>query len=259
MKIKQLLNDAIHYAAADWYNLFILGLILFLGENLYTLPGNPPGFDIYDLTVIIFIAFLWILESGYIFRILEDTVSGSTKSSKVSSIKSILIHGINENIVMFIYLSIPLVTVGLVILNGKIFLKILEMDPNIILSYLQSSKMIYFAFALISSAFIYFWYMGVLLNMAHFNGTINSGFNVNKIRQRFQNAGIKNIFFVYSFIIFITLMLLFTFSTYDIVPIYIYKWNIIDIIMQFIIGPFLIISAFRMLGLLDQKLKDLVK
>ena len=77
MKIKHLLNDSIHYAIADWYNILILGLILFLGENLYTLPGNPPGFDIYDLTVVIFIGFLWIIESGYIFKILEETVSGS--------------------------------------------------------------------------------------------------------------------------------------------------------------------------------------
>jgi len=254
MKIKHLLNDSIHYAIADWYNILILGLILFLGENLYTLPGNPPGFDIYDLTVVIFIGFLWIIESGYIFKILEETVSGSIKSPKFNKIKSILSHGVNENIVMFLYLSIPLIIVGSVILNGKIFLEILEMNPNIILFYLASSKMIYFAIALISSAFIYFWDLGVLLNMAHFDGTINSGFEFNKIRIRLKNAGLKNLFFVYFCIILITIILVITFSTYDIIPIYIYKWNIIDIIVQFFIGPVIIISSFRMLGLLDQKL-----
>ena len=155
---------------------------------------------------------------------------------------------------MFLYLSIPLIIVGSVILNGKIFLEILEMNPNIILFYLASSKMIYFAIALISSAFIYFWYLGVLLNMAHFDGTINSGFEFNKIRIRLKNAGLKNLFFVYFCIILITIILVITFSTYDIIPIYIYKWNIIDIIVQFFIGPVIIISSFRMLGLLDQKL-----
>jgi hypothetical protein len=253
MNVKNLILNSLKYAALDWYNLLILGLILFLGENLYTLPGNPPGIDLYDITVIAFIGILWIMESGYIFRILEETVTGSTRSPKFNKIKELIAHGLNENIVLFIYLSIPLIIIAISIYNVKIFLKILELNPNTILYYLNSSKVLYFTIAGISSAIIYLWYLGVLLNMAHFKGTIYSGFNITNIRLRLKNAGFKNILLVYFLIIFVATILVLTFSTEDIIPIYIYKWNILDIITQFFIAPFLIIFSFRMLGLLDQK------
>jgi hypothetical protein len=80
MKILVNLEDALNYALNGWYNLLFLGLILFLAENMYTLPGNPPCFDLYDLSVLLIIGFLWIMESGYIFKLLESTVHGSDKS-----------------------------------------------------------------------------------------------------------------------------------------------------------------------------------
>lgn len=56
MKTMQNLKDALDYALNGWYNL-LLGLILFLAENMYTLPGNPPGFDLYDFSVLLIIGF----------------------------------------------------------------------------------------------------------------------------------------------------------------------------------------------------------
>lgn len=140
MKIKSLLSNSLRYSAADWYNLIILGVILFLLENLYTLPGNPPEIDIYDTTVFIIIGILWILESGYIVRIIEETIGGSKKPPKFKRIKKTFVHGLKENIIMFAYFSIPLIMSGLIILDSKIFLQLLELNPNIIFGYLQSSK-----------------------------------------------------------------------------------------------------------------------
>jgi hypothetical protein len=253
MKIRNSISNSLRYSAADWYNLLILGVILFLLENLYSLPGNPPGIDIYDLTVIFIIVFLWILESGYIFRIIEETVKGSKKPPKFKRIKEIFVHGLKENIVLLIYLSIPLIIIGLVVLDFKIFLKIIEMNPNIILAYLESSKMIYFSLAIILSAFIYFWYMGVLLNMARYKGSISSGFNFKGISHRLSDAGIKNLILVYFFIIIVATILLVAFSsTIETIPLNIYVWNAGDILIQLFIAPYIIIFAFRMLGLLDQ-------
>ncbi len=252
MKIKSLVSNSLRYSAADWYNLFILGVILFLLENLYTLPGNPPGIDLYDITVFIIIVFLWILESGYIVQIIEETVRGSNKPPKFKHIKKIFVHGLKENIVLVAYLSIPIIMVGLIILDFKIFLKILEMNPNVILFYLESSKMFYFAFAIILSAFIYFWYLGVLLNMARYKGNIRSGFDIEGIRLRMSESGIKNLLIVYFFIIFVATILLVAFSTtIETIPLNIYQWNVGDILIQLLIAPYTIILAFRMLGLLD--------
>ena len=253
MKIKSLISNSVRYSAADWYNLIILGAILFLLENLYTLPGNPPGIDAYDMIVIIIIIVLWILESGYIFQIIAETIMGSNKPPKFKRIKEIFVHGLKENIVLFSYMSIPLIMVGLLILNTKIFLQILELNPTVIFSILESSKMFYFSLALILSACIYFWYLGVLLNMARHDGSIISGFNIKSIRLRLYNVGFRNLTFIYIFIVFIATILLVAFSsTIETIPLTIYQWNAGDIIIQFLIAPYIIILAFRMLGLIDK-------
>lgn len=254
MKILVNLKDALDYTLNGWYNLLFLGLILFLAENMYTLPGNPPGFDLYDFSVLLIVGFLWIIESGYIFQILESTVHGSDKSPKFTGFKYIMIHGVKENLVLFSYLICPIVLIGIAILNGKILMKVLELNPDVIIYYLNSSRMLYFIIVFGMFAGIYFWYMGVLLNMAHFKGSIYSGFDINGIKQRFKNAGIKNLSVVYVLIGVASLILVCTFLTYSFVPVYIYKWDLVDILTQFLIGPLMIISGVRMLGLLDQKI-----
>jgi hypothetical protein len=252
MKIKSIISNSVRYSAADWYNLIILGVILFLLENLYTLPGNPPGIDAYDLTVIIIIMILWILESGYIFQIIAETIMGSKKPPKFKRINEIFVHGLKENVVLLSYMSIPLIMVALIILNTKIFLQILELNPTVIFSILESSKVFYFTLALILSACIYFWYLGVLLNMARHNGSIVSGFNIKSIRQRLYKVGFRKLLFIYFFIVFIATILLVAFSsTIETIPLTIYQWNAGDVLIQLLIAPYIIILAFRMLGLID--------
>ncbi len=253
MKIKNLLSNSLHYSAADWYNLLILGVILFLLENLYFLPGNPPGIDIYDTTVFIIIGILWILESGYFVQIIEETIEGSKKPPKFrQNFKKILLNGLKENISMILYFSIPLIIVGFIIVDSKAFLQLLELNPNIIFSYLNSSKNLFFVLALILSAFIYFWYLGVLINMGRNKGSMSSGFDFKEIRLRLLEAGLVNLLFVYFFIVFVASILLVAFSsTIETIPINIYQFNLGDLITQFLIAPYIIIFAFRMLGLLD--------
>ena len=252
MKNRSLLSNSLRYSAADWYNLIILGLILFLLENLYILPGNPPGIDIYDTTIFIIIGILWILESGYLVQIIEETIEGSKKPPKFRHIKKIFLNGLKENISMIVYFSIPLLIVGLIIVDSKIFLQLLELNPNIIFSYLNSSKNLYFVSALILSAFIYFWYLGVLINMGRNKGSIRAGFHFIEIKLRLQEVGIGNLLFVYFLIIFVASILLAAFSaTIETIPLNIYQFNIGDIITQFLIAPYTIIFSFRILGLLD--------
>ena len=253
MKTRVNLKDALNYALNGWYNLLFLGLILFLAENMYNLPGNPPGFDLYDLSVLLIIVLLWIMESGYIFLILESTVHGSNKSPKFIGFKSIIVHGVKENLVLFTYLLLPMALILVAILDGKILMKVLELNPEVIMYYLRSARMLYFLAVIVIFAVIYFWYMGVLLNMAHYRGTVHSGFDFKGIKQRFKNSGIKNLSFIYFFLAVASLILVLTFLTYSFVPVYIFRWDLVDILTQFLIGPLLIISGVRMLGLLDQK------
>ena len=109
MKLPSSIIDSSRYATADWYNLIILGIIIFLLINLFALPGNAPGIDLYDITVLTIITLLWFLESGYIFPILEETTHGSKNPPKFSKIKEILTHGIKENIIFSINMAVPLI------------------------------------------------------------------------------------------------------------------------------------------------------
>jgi len=141
---------------------------------------------------------------------------------------------------------------GLIILDSKIFLQLLELNPNIISGYLQSSKTLYSALALILSALIYFWYLGVLINMGHNKGNIRSGFDLKGISLRLREAGIGNLLVVYFFIVFVaTILLVAFFSTIETIPLNIYQFNVGDILIQLLIALYTIIFAFRMLGLLD--------
>lgn len=252
MKINNLIWNSLEYSASDWYNLIVLGFVLFLLENLYNLPGNPPGIDLYDLTVFLIIFILWILESGYIFKIIEETVRGSKRPPKFRGIRTILIHGLKENLVFIIYFLTPLIIVGLIVLDVKTFLKLLELNPDVIFRYLQSSKIIYFAIAFVLSFLTYFWYLGVLINMACHSGSIHSGFKIEEIKNRMVKIGLGNLTVVYFVIIFIATILAVAFSSsIETLPLTVYKINMGDVLIQFLVAPYTIIFSFRFLGLLQ--------
>lgn len=252
MTINNLIKNSLEYSASDWYNLIILGLILFLLENLYNLPGNPPGIDLYDLTVFLIIFLLWILESGYIFKIIEETVHGSKIPPKFRGIKTIFVHGLKENFTFIIYFLIPLIIVALIILDFKTFLKLLELNSDVIFGYLQSSKVFYFAAALVLSLLTYFWYLGVLINMACHNGSIRSGFKMDEILRKIKMMGIGNLSIVYLVIIFVATILVIAFSSsIETIPLTIYKINLGDVLIQLLIAPYTIIFSFRLLELLQ--------
>ena len=96
------------------------------------------------------------------------------------------VHGLKENLVLFTYLLLPIILIGLAILNVKVLMKVLELNPDVIMYYLHSARTFYFVAVLGMFAIIYFWYMGVLLNMAHYKGSIYSGFDLKGVKKRFK-------------------------------------------------------------------------
>lgn len=257
MKLTNFANsilDSLHYALINWYNLLILGIIFFLSVNLESLPGNPVGLDLYDISVMIIIILLWFLESGYIFQIVEETIQGSKKPPKFNNIREILVHGINENIVFFIYMLIPIFFLLLTAIDFKTYLKIANAQPDIILQYLNSFQTPYILLAIISALILYYFYMAALLNMAHNQGTIISGFHLKKIKSRLHEIGYINLLIVNLLFFIVGIILLSTLTTeLELIPYHIYTWQIGDIITELLITPYITIFAFRMLGLLDQK------
>jgi len=143
MKFKSLIMDSIRYSSADWYNIIILGFILFLMENVDTLPGNPPGIDLYDIIFWIFIGILILMEAGYLYRIIHETVNGSIHPPKLNKLFEMFHHGIKEVTVFFIYFSIPIIILIAAAFDFRHYLKAIYINPHILTYYLINDIIIW--------------------------------------------------------------------------------------------------------------------
>ncbi len=274
MKFKSLIIDSIRFTAADWYNVLILGLTLFLIENLDTLPGNPPGIDLYDLTFWIIIGFLILIEAGYLYRIIDETINGSTHPPRINKLHELFVHGFKEISVFFVYFSIPIIILGLAAFDFRHYLDPLYLNPHILTYYLIDDIIFFHLFPLITSyqfdlriiffslvilliMFIYFIYLCALLNMVHNNGTIRSGFDFNGLYQRLSEAGVKNLIVVFLLLALVISLLGVDFfsGTFEFIPIVLYDWNILDIIIQLLLIPFLFTLTIRLLGLIGRPIR----
>ena len=81
--LKIILKDAASYALSDWRNFLILGLILLLADHAMDLYSASTGNSVLDILILASIVGVVILlsfiEIGYGFRIVEETVEGSTR------------------------------------------------------------------------------------------------------------------------------------------------------------------------------------
>ena len=269
MNFKGLVQDAFRYAAADWYNVLILGVAIFLAENLDTLPGNSPGIGVFDVTFIVIVMFLIFIEAGYFYRIIKETVNGSVNPPRLNKLHKMFSHGIKEVIVFFIYFSIPVIILGLAAFEFQPYLHAIYMNPQIFAHYVITDIIYYYLIpnmtpsqfdpeftfyilaALLSAILIYFIFLGALLNMAH-HGTIRSGLDIRTVYKRLTKVGVKNLLVIYILLGSLTLLLgVDFFSNMDILP-SIYDWNVLDLILQILVIPYLLIFTIRLLGLMDR-------
>lgn len=270
MKFVVLIKDAFRYAAADWYNVLILGVVIFLAENLDHLPGNSPGLGVYDSIVYIIIFFLICMEAGYFHRIIKETVNGSVDPPRLNKLQSLFSHGFKEVLVFFIYFSIPIIILALAAFEFQPYMHAIFLNPQIFAHYIISDMVYYYLIpsmtpaqfdaefvlyillVLITAIIVYFIFLAALLNMAHHHGTIRSGLDIPSIYQRLKNVGVKKLLVVYILLATVTLLLgveLF----YDIpfIPI-IYQFDVVDLLVQLFILPYLLIFTIRLLGLIGK-------
>jgi hypothetical protein len=241
MGFKEMLKDAIRYSASNWYNILILGLILFLLDHIIDL--NVPSMigDLGDVLIVIIIVILSFMEIGYGFRIVEETVHGSNKPPSFRRPFNLIVHGIKESVILVIYFIVPLI---LVIIGVSEFESLLNLDFSpIIMEYA-----IFIAIILFVCFNILF--QGAVLNMAHHEGSLRSGFNMIMVFRKIRQVGLKNmllISFITIFVIYIIKQAIF--DTLHDLP---YLGTTVgDVLSTVIIAPFLILFTTRLLGLID--------
>lgn len=236
-----MLKDAMRYSVSKWYNIIILGLILFLTDHI--IDFNVPSMigDIGDVLIVIIIIILSFLEIGYGFRIVEETVQGSSKPPSFHHPLNLIGHGIRESVILLIYFIFPLL---LVIVGVSEFETMFNLDFSpIIMEYALFIAIILFVcFNII--------FQGAVLNMAHHEGSLQSGFNMIMVFRKIRQVGLKNMLMI-SFITIVVIYILkqAIFDTLHELPYF--GTTVGDVFSTVLIAPFLILFTTRLLGLID--------
>ena len=238
MKFKDIIIDSLKYSASDLKILLLLGIVLViadLGDELSFLGdiSNTVKFTISVLVVLIA-----IFEAGYVFRIIEDTIKGSSSLPKLNEFRRMFIHGLSEIILIFIYFIVP---VALVMVLYVYFFVGDNIDDLSVLSGLILIIIICFAMVILSL------FPAVMLHRANNNTDIRSSFDIRAIYHKIRKVGLKRLIIVYFTIIVLvaTIREVLVPSMDGTVPL------IIGIISDLLIAPYLLIFTSRVLGLLD--------
>ncbi|MGC9517979.1 MAG: DUF4013 domain-containing protein [Methanomicrobiales archaeon] len=227
--------DAWKYTLSDWGKLLLLGLTLFLLD--FSNESANFGFkgQIFGTIFLISGLILTIVEAGYVFRIIEETIKGSKKPPHFNNFIELLIHGIKDSIMGFIFAAFPVV----IIIFG-IFTAVLNDNLGLLIIILGFISTLPFSIL----------WMGAILNMAHNHGSLRSAFHFRIIFRRIRSIGFKRLTITY-FGILMGLGII-TFTLRDTLSSNIPVYGIL--IFQFIFAPFLLIFSIRILGLIDKPL-----
>lgn len=239
--MKGKMSNALRYTIATWQNILILGLIIFLTDHLidFDIPSIIKGIN--DIIILIVVVLLSFMEIGYGFRIVEETVQGSSKPPSFHNPLDLFWHGVKESVILLLYFIVPLI---LVVIGVSEFEYLLNLDLGpIIMQYALLFVIIFFlAFNIM--------FQGAVLNMAHHHGRILSAFDFSMVFRKIRLVGLKNMLLVS----FITVFVLYiiqqvVFDTMHELP-YIGS-SLGDIISTVFFAPFLMIFTTRLLGLID--------
>lgn len=238
MDWKDIIEDALGYPFSDFKLVILLGLVYVLADLTNQVPGNDLNSAVIMLILVFVILLLSIVEAGYIFKVVEDTVHGSDTLPKLSNLKRIFLHGIKEIIVTTIYLLIPMF---LLIIS---YLFVNTSNSNYMYIYLGYAVLIVVTIIILLFGFIL---QVVILNMAHHQGSVRSGFRLQEIRRRMGQIGYKNLLFSY-ILVSITFgsLILFLSDMIKSIPL------IGTLVLLLFIEPYLLIFTSRVLGLVDR-------
>lgn len=246
MKLKSIVKDSTRYAVSDWRNFLVLGVILFLTDHLIeldnfsTFDGTFSSLIIIGLIIIVLL-FLSFLEIGYGFRIVEETVQGSTLPPSFHHPLNLFMHGVKESVILIVYFILPVI---LFILGLAWLVEMTNLDfgpLNLSLTILIAA--IFFLCFNITM-------QGAILTMAHHEGSLRWGFNLPHVFRKIRRVGIGNMLLV-SLITIAVLIIVRSvlFDTLHGIPFL--GSTVGDVIATVLVAPFLMIFTTRLLGLID--------
>jgi len=242
--LKIILKDAASYALSDWRNFLILGLILLLADHAMDLYSASTGNSVLDILILASIVGVVILlsfiEIGYGFRIVEETVEGSTRPPSFHHPLNLFVHGIKESLILIVYFMLPFL---LVVLGLSELGDLLDFDSQWGMALLILGMLLFLVcFNILMQ--------GAILTMAHHHGSLRWGFNMPQVFKKIRMVGLRNMFMV-TIITGVVLYLIrqILFDALHEIP---YLGSTVgELIGTVLIAPFLLIVTTRLLGLID--------
>ncbi len=247
MNLVDSLWDSFKYTSSGLTKVIIIGILVFLLDQIDELSWIGPYADIVEYILIFTSFILGFLVAGYIFRIIEETINGSKKPPKFNKLKEMMVHGIKEIAVAFVYAFVPLLLFFMVTGNFDIYgvRDVLFTGVNFTLEegYFDILIVVELVLGFILDALL----IVAILNMAHNDGSFRSGFDFKKIFQKIKKIGLVKLIIVDILII----------------TIFCFDWFILTdtlsngfswfgfIISQLFISPFIIVFTARLMGLID--------
>lgn len=227
-----LFKNSIKYALSDWVVILIFGVILLILSNFeyYVLVNYKYLLSKRLIVASLLVIFLSMLESGYSFKILEESIKGSKKPPLFTNYKEMLQHGLKDTLVVIFYLSIIVFIIFVAILIDKTF-------PNeiFIISIL----------AILFGGYVFLYMLGALLNLAYNEGEFKSAFDFKTIKQMIKKIGFFRILVIYIFGLIAEYLIL-----ASILHLGIFAENsILSFLVNLLLTPFVVIFTERLFAL----------
>lgn len=224
LSIKEIFLNSFKYTISDWVAIVILGIILTFLSIL-----NNFNRDI-NMIMWVAITILSLIEMGYSFKIIEETLQGSTKPPIFRNFKELIIHGIKDTIVYAFYFTLMLIVSFLLI-------SMIHSIPE--------SSLIGIILAIIVIGFIFLLLFVSLINLAKHDGKLRYAFHFRELYSLLKRIGIGRIIIVYILAMLIEYLLIKTFITGENIP----HMSFVAIIRNLIVTPFLVIFTERTIAL----------
>jgi len=204
MEISEMLYDAAKYPLSGLKQLLLLGFMilissLLLGDynNYIYLDGSSGkiSFLVSIITLFVIGIFLFILEAGYPFKIIEKSLSGSNKPPKLSNFRNMFKHGFYEIIIAAVYFLVPIFTF-LVILDyafSQITLGLPAISDEIAILMLIAVILLGFIADIIFTV--------AIPHMASKGGSLRDAFRLGEIFRKIKKIGLKKLIIGYLIVI----------------------------------------------------------
>jgi hypothetical protein len=229
--LKNRIKNSLIYSLKSYPNYIIFGIILSLLDVIPNLFGNR---NILAILASIIATLVLFIEIGYLATIIGDTIHGNDILPKFKNMKSLIIKGIKETIIVIGYLVIPMIIALILILEVIVF-------DNIVLGILIA------IFLILVLIFSVFFIEGAILNFEYHHSRLKSAFDIKTIYHKIKNMGISE------FIIALLFLSSASFVVELIFEGFIFDLGILgSILFNFLLMPFLAIFSSRFLGLIGR-------